>query len=506
MLQLIDVTMLHVKDFKPVIKELTICINKGDKVAIIGDEGNGKSTLLKFLANPALIEDYIKVEGKITDSFQTRIYLPQLFEEDTTQTLSDYFFSDDDLDYGMLYRLADELGFDGNRFVTPQTLGSLSGGEQLKIQLIKKLSYDADLILLDEPSNNLDIRTLEWLEKYIQTSRKTIVFVSHDERLLERTANKVIHLEQIKKRSLARTSVHQLDYDSYITEREHHFQKEMQLSKKEKLEHDKKVQKHERQRQKVESALRACHDSTQGRLLAKKMRNLISHEKRYVKEKERLTSTPIQEEAITLKFKHPSKLGGNFHFYLENEKLLCLNHQTVLCDSLSLRINSRDKIGIVGDNGVGKTTLLIKLKEKLSKNKKLKIGFMPQDYEQVLKMEDSPLVFFMEKYPTVQKEELITLMSCLNFSFFEINHSIAELSGGQKAKLVLLNLVLEEPDLLLLDEPTRNFSPLSQPKLRQLFKEFDGPIVAVSHDRQFLDEVCQDIFQLDKSGLKEWKF
>lgn len=92
MLQLIDVTMLHMKDFKHVIKELTICINKGDKVAIIGDEGNGKSTLLKFLANPALIEDYIKVEGKITDSFQTRIYLPQLFEEDTTQTLSDYFF------------------------------------------------------------------------------------------------------------------------------------------------------------------------------------------------------------------------------------------------------------------------------------------------------------------------------------------------------------------------------------------------------------------------------
>lgn len=505
MIQLRHLNLIHLKDLKELVHDLSICINNGDKVAIIGDEGNGKSTLLNYLVDDTSVQEYIKIEGEKTDSFQTRQYLPQIFEEDETSTLSEFFFSDENVNYHLLYRFADELGFDSRRFDSSQKLGSLSGGEKIKIQLIKKLSYDAELILLDEPSNDLDLRTVKWLEKFIKNSSQTIIFVSHDEYLLENVATKVIHLELIKKRRVARTSVHSLDYVTYIHNREQHYQKEIKEARKEKLEFAKKIQKHNRQRHKVESALRACHDSSQGRLLAKKMKNLISHEKRYEKEEKNLTEIPIKEEVISLTFQNSSRLNGNFHFQLEVPKLLSLDFKTVLSNHIKIDITKKDRIGIIGDNGVGKTRLLMLISEELRKVNNLKVGYMPQHYDEVLNLSCSSLEFFSQYFPTVESGEIITKLACLNFSVFEMKHIISELSGGQIAKLTLLKLILEEPDILLLDEPTRNFSPLSQPELRRLFCSFEGPIITVSHDRKFLTDICQTVYCLDKNGFERVK-
>ncbi len=151
-------------------------------------------------------------------------------------TLNDYFFGDieSNIDYGLLYLYAERLQFDSERFASQQLIGSLSGGEKLKIQLIKSLATPSDIIFLDEPSNDLDLDTLLWLENYIITSPKTILFVSHDEDFLSKTATKIIHLESVKKKTLAQTKVEELDYQDYTLGRQQAYQKQVQQARNDK--------------------------------------------------------------------------------------------------------------------------------------------------------------------------------------------------------------------------------------------------------------------------------
>lgn len=173
-----NLSIHHQKDLRPLVADLTLTINSGDKVAIIGEEGNGKSSLLKTLLNPDMVADYLLISGTIQRHFTAPIYIPQSLPLEMAElTLNDYLFSqvDLDIDFGLLYRFADQLAFDSDRLSSDQLISSLSGGEKLKIQLIKSLAKHSDIIFLDEPSNDLDLDTLSWLENYIATSSKTIV-------------------------------------------------------------------------------------------------------------------------------------------------------------------------------------------------------------------------------------------------------------------------------------------------------------------------------------------
>lgn len=177
----------HQKDLRNLVQDLNLVVNPGDKIAIIGEEGNGKSSLLLTLMDAALVTDYLLLSGSIHRYFHSPVYIPQSLPLEIAEiTLNDYFFGDmdSDIDYGLLYLYADQLQFDSERFASQQLIGSLSGGEKLKIQLIKSLATPSDIIFLDEPSNDLDLDTLLWLENYIITSPKTILFVSHDEDFL----------------------------------------------------------------------------------------------------------------------------------------------------------------------------------------------------------------------------------------------------------------------------------------------------------------------------------
>ena len=145
MFQIRNLTITHLKDLKELVKDLSLTVNQGDKVAIIGEEGNGKSTLLKLLLDERLVSSYVSYSGQIDKSYTAAVYLPQqLPSEDAQLTLNDYFFADfeTELDYAKLYRYAGELNFDSQRFASQQRLSSLSGGEKLKVQLIKKLASD----------------------------------------------------------------------------------------------------------------------------------------------------------------------------------------------------------------------------------------------------------------------------------------------------------------------------------------------------------------------------
>ena len=257
MIQIQHLTITHTKDLRELVHDLNLTIATGEKVAIIGEEGNGKSSLLALLVNPKAHFDHLSYEGTINKPDSPQVYIPQQISDDLQSlTLNDYFFADTyDLDYATLYRLADELHFDSERFASSQLVSSLSGGEKLKIQLIRELARPHDIIFLDEPSNDMET-TMTWLKNFIKHSDQTIIYISHDEDLLSQTADTIIHLELLKRRRQARTSVEHLDYDNYSQQRTDAFQQQMQQAKTEKKAYDKAMAKHRRIKQNVQTTLR----------------------------------------------------------------------------------------------------------------------------------------------------------------------------------------------------------------------------------------------------------
>ena len=501
MIKINHLTITQNKDLRDLISDLNITIQDGEKVAIIGEEGNGKSTLLRTLMGERLAD--FTIRGEIKSDLRSLAYIPQqLAEELKKKSLQDYFFLDPtELDFGILYRLAEELHFDSNRFSSDQELGSLSGGEALKIQLIHELPKPFDILFLDEPSNDLDIEMVDWLKKHIQKMRQTVIFISHDEDFLSQTADTIIHLRLIKHRKEAETLVEHLDYDSYSEQRKASFVRQSQQAANDQRAYEKTMKKHRRVKQNVETALRNTKNDVAGRLLAKKMKNVLSQEKRYEKAAQSMTQKPLEEEQIQLFFSDIEPLAASkVLIRLEKENLSI--GERVLAQGLQLTIRGQEKIGIIGPNGVGKSTLLAKLHQLLSGKREISLGFMPQYYQETLQLDLSPVEFLSQ---TGHKEEIQKIQShlaSLNFSYPEMHHQIHSLSGGQQGKLLLLNLVLRKPNFLLLDEPTRNFSPTSQPEIRKLFANYSGSLVTVSHDRRFLKEVCTSIYSLTEHGLK----
>lgn len=501
MIKINHLTITQNKDLRDLVSDLNMIIQDGEKLAIIGEEGNGKSTLLKTLMGEALSDFTIK--GDIQSDYQSLAYIPQkLPEELKKKSLHDYFFLDSiDLDYSVLYRLSEELHFDSNRFASNQEIGSLSGGEALKIQLIHELAKPFEILFLDEPSNDLDLETVDWLKGQIQKTRQTVIFISHDEDFLSETADTIVHLRLVKHRKEAETLVEHLDYDSYSDQRKANFVRQSQRAANDQRAYDKTMEKHRRVKQNVETALRATKDSTAGRLLAKKMKTVLSQEKRFEKEAQSMTQKPLEEEEIRLFFSDIQPLpASKVLIQLEKENLSIGDR--ILVQGLQLTVHGQEKIGIIGPNGVGKSTMLARLQQLLNDKREISLGFIPQDYNKKLQLDLSPIAYLSK---TGEKDELQKIQShlaSLNFSYSEMHHQIRSLSGGQQDKLLLLDLVLRKPNFLLLDEPTRNFSPTSQPEIRKLFATYPGGLITISHDRRFLKEVCSIIYRLTEHGLE----
>ena len=494
MIQIHKLTITHNKDLRNLVSDLTMAIREGEKVAIIGEEGNGKSTLLQTLMGKQPLD--FTISGQIHSDFGSYSYIPQSLPADLkTLSLHDYFFSGrDDLDYSLIYRFAEELQFDSDRFASQQLIGSLSGGEALKVQLIHELSKPFEVLFLDEPSNDLDLDTVLWLKKQIQRIKETVIIISHDEDFLSQTANTIVHLRLVKHRKEAETLVEHLDYDCYSQQSREHFIKQSQQAANEQRVHEKTIEKNRRVKQQVENALRNTKNSTEGRLLAKKMKNILSQEKRFEKSAQFMTQQPLEEDRIQLFFSDVQPLPASkvlLHF--EQQTLFVEDQQ--LADKLQLTVQGQDKIGIIGPNGIGKSTLLAKIYHLLQDKQEISLGYMPQNYQEKLPQALSPVAFLSQ---TGEKEEL----QSLNFSYSEMQHEICNLSGGQQGKLLLLALVLQRANFLILDEPTRNFSPTSQPEIRKLFEDYPGGFITVSHDRRFLKEVCTSLYRLTTHGLE----
>lgn len=505
MIQIHKLTITHNKDLRNLISDLTMVIREGEKVAIIGEEGNGKSTLLQTLMGKQPLD--FTISGRIHSDFSSYSYIPQSLPADLkTLSLHDYFFSGrDDLDYSRVYRFAEELQFDSDRFASQQLIGSLSGGEALKVQLIHELSKPFEVLFLDEPSNDLDLDTVLWLKKQIQRIKETVIFISHDEDFLSQTANTIVHLRLVKHRKEAETLVEHLDYDRYSQQSRDHFIKQSQQAANEQRVHEKTMEKNRRVKQQVENALRNTKNSTEGRLLARKMKNILSQEKRFEKSAQSMTQQPLEEDRIQLFFSDIQPLPASkvlLHF--ERQTLFVEDRQ--LADKLQLTVRGQDKIGIIGPNGIGKSTLLAKIYHLLQDKQEISLGYMPQNYQEKLPQALSPVAFLNKTGEKEELQKIQSFLASLNFSYSEIQHEISNLSGGQQGKLLLLALVLQRANFLILDEPTRNFSPTSQPEIRKLFTDYPGGLITVSHDRRFLKEVCTSLYRLTTHGLEAVEF
>lgn len=305
----------------------------------------------------------------------------------------------------------------------------------------------------------------------------------------------------VKHRKEAETLVEHLDYDLYSEQRNANFARQSQQAANDQRAYDKTMEKHRRVKQNVETALRTTKDSTAGRLLAKKMKTVLSQEKRYEKAAQSMTQKPLEEEEIRLFFSDIQPLPASKVLIQQEKENLSIGDR-VLVQKLQLTVRGQEKIGIIGPNGIGKSTLLAKLQQLINDKREISLGYMPQDYQQKLQLDLSPIAYPSK---TGEKEELQKIQShlaSLNFSYPEMHHQIRSLSGGQQGKLLLLDLVLCKPNFLLLDEPTRNFSPTSQPQIRKLFATYPGGLITVSHDRRFLKEVCSIIYRLTEHGLE----
>lgn len=524
MLQIKNLSITHKKDFREILKDFSFVLNQGDKAVIIGEEGNGKSTLLKWIYDPERIEGYADARGERICTGERLGYLAQELPEEEKEKSVYEFFSEEERFWELtpkeLLRLAGQLRLMPDFFYGEQKMSTLSGGEKVKAQMARLLMGSPTILLLDEPSNDIDIDMLEWLEKLIKESECPVLFISHDETLIEKTANVVIHIEQLKRKTESHYTVARMPYTKYIGERKARYEKQEQMAfhdMREKKIRDEKLRRIEQSvGYRLDNISRAERDGP-GRLLKKKMKVVKSMEKRFEREDENMTQRPEWEEAIFFKIGENVKMpAGKTVLEFSLDRLMRPDGEVhagsggnapqkgeprPLAQNIFLRMKGGEKVCIIGRNGAGKTTLLKRIAQELLNRQDIHACYMPQNYEELLDMDKTPVEYLSVTWDKEETTRIRTWLGSLKFTADEISHPISELSGGQKAKVLLLRMSMSNADVLILDEPTRNFSPLSGPVIRRMLRDYQGAILSISHDRKYIREVCTAVYCLTEDGL-----
>ena len=509
MLQISKLTLTHKRDLRTILSDFNMVLNYGDKAVMIGEEGNGKSTLLKWIYNSEMTEEYIEAEGERYSGKERLAYLPQeLEQENRSKTLYEFFSSKAgffDLSPKELAALSRKFQLDEGFFYSEQKMESLSGGERIKAQLMAAFMEQPTVLLLDEPSNDIDIDTLELLEKMINDFPYIVLFISHDEVLIENTANMIIHIEQVQRKTRSRYTIAHCSYAEYVKNRQDLFAHQEQLAQNDRREKAIRDEKYRKVYESVAKALSSC--SKQAPAVAKnlkdKMHTVKAMEKRFERENAEMTEMPEQEEAIFFKLGNKESEIPNGKTVLEYslDELRTPDNEKILARDIFLRIRGAEKVCIIGRNGCGKTTLLKKIAESMLQRDDIRAEYMPQTYENLLDINATPIDFLDTTGEKADRTRIRTYLGSLKYTADEMEHPIGELSGGQKAKVLLLKMSLSKANVLILDEPTRNFSPLSGPVIRKMIAAFPGAVISISHDRKYIDEVSTVVYELDERGL-----
>ncbi|MGI1777346.1 ABC-F family ATP-binding cassette domain-containing protein [Streptococcus raffinosi] len=501
---------------KTVFKEISFIIHDLDRIGIIGVNGTGKTTLLD------VVSERIGFDGDVSPFTKANgykiAYLTQEPEFDDSKTVLDTVLSSDLREMALIREyetlmadysednqarlekvMAEMDSLDAWSIESEvktvlsklglsdlsQKVGDLSGGLRRRIQLAQVLLNDADLLLLDEPTNHLDIDTIAWLTNFLKSSKKTVLFITHDRYFLDNVATRIFELDQ------ANLIEYQGNYQDYVR-------------------------------------LKAEQDERDAAALHKK-KQLYKQELAWMRTQPQARAT--KQQARINRFKD---LKGEVHQTVNNDDLE-INFETsrigkkvvnfehvdfayeagkqILSD-FNLIMQNRDRIGIVGDNGVGKSTLLnlingdlVPIAGVLDIGETVRIGYFSQ---QIKDMDESKRVINYlqevadEVKTTVGTTSITELLEQFLFPRSTHGTQIAKLSGGEKKRLYLLKILIEKPNVLLLDEPTNDLDIATLTVLENFLNGFGGPVVTVSHDRYFLDKVANKILAFEDGGVREF--
>ncbi|CAM3276496.1 ATP-binding cassette domain-containing protein [Vagococcus fessus] len=480
------------KTGRTLIKELDLTINKGDKLAIIGEEGNGKSTLLQVVRGTEFVPEYVEVSGEVSSQASVIGYLEQQVNEEDSVRIMDLF---QEVDWNeTLLKTMKEFGIDN--LYSEQLFKSLSGGEKVRYQLLAMLAVEPDLILLDEPTNDIDIEAIEWLERFVKEITIPVVYVSHDEVFIQKTATIILHIELAGRKDIPLHTIDKEGYESYRKRRQERIEKE---------EHQIKSQT--RDMAEREAALRQVWQKAEHQhqnvnradpRLQKKVANLKNQRTRLEKEKSNIKGFTAYEKESYFSFDYAA-------YVLTGKKLATIdvpvlqNEGKMLAKEIVLPIETGQKIVITGNNGCGKSTLLKEIYNQIPKSK---VGYMPQNYQEVLPMNQSAVEYLVQTGEAEEKTAIYTMLGNINFTHEEMLVPMSELSGGQQAKVLLLSMIHSEAEVLVLDEPTRNLSPITNPQLYQELSQFKGTVISVSHDRKYIESLGGICYLLTEKGLE----
>lgn len=461
---------------KQLVRDASLYVDTGDKVGIIGMNGTGKSTLLRILAQAEEPDS-----GTVQVFPNVRIsYMPQNADMNEQATVLEQVF------LGLSQEYREIAAYEARTMLNrlgitdyDKKIGALSGGQRKRVALATALIQPADVLILDEPTNHLDMEMAAWLEDYLRRFAGGMLLITHDRYFLDRVVNRIVELENGRLYSYETNYAGYLDYKAERMEME---------------------SASERKRQ---SVLRREHQWIMrgARARGTKSRDRIA---RY--EALRAQEAPAQAENIRISAL--SERMGRKTIELEH---VCKGYglQTVIAD-FSYHLTRDDRIGVVGVNGAGKSTLLNLIAGRIqpdsgtvSQGQTIRIGMFSQEGRE-LDSEMRVIDFIREISNSIQTAEgTLSASQMLERFLFsgDLQHQkIGKLSGGEKRRVYLLSILMEAPNVLLLDEPTNDLDIETLMILEEYLEEFPGIVIAVSHDRYFLDKMARTIFEVCKGG------
>ena len=501
---------------KTVFKEISFIIHDLDRIGIIGVNGTGKTTLLD------VVSERIGFDGDVSPFTKANgykiAYLTQEPEFDDSKTVLETVLSSDLREMALIREyetlmaeyseenqarlekvMAEMDSLDAWSIESEvktvlsklglsdlsQKVGDLSGGLRRRVQLAQVLLNDADLLLLDEPTNHLDIDTIAWLTNFLKSSKKTVLFITHDRYFLDNVATRIFELDQ------ANLIEYQGNYQDYVR------------LKAEQDERDAAALHKKKQLYKQELAWMR----TQPQARATKQQARINR----FKELKGEVHQTVNNDDLEINFE-TSRIGKKVVNF-EHVDFAYEDGKQILSD-FNLIMQNRDRIGIVGDNGVGKSTLLnlingdlVPTAGVLDIGETVRIGYFSQ---QIKDMDESKRVINYlqevadEVKTTVGTTSITELLEQFLFPRSTHGTQISKLSGGEKKRLYLLKILIEKPNILLLDEPTNDLDIATLTVLENFLNGFGGPVVTVSHDRYFLDKVANKILAFEEGGVREF--
>lgn len=508
---------------KSLFDDVNYVINRRDKIALVGKNGAGKSTMLKIIAglqNPT--------SGKVVVPEGVTIgYLPQQMEvaDDTTvidevkKAFSHLDKMKEKLDrynqeiaertdydsesYAQLIdnmtalteRLAMEGGDQGeaeiektlkglgfNREDFYRATSEFSGGWRMRIELAKILLQRPDVLLLDEPTNHLDIESIQWLENFLVAKANIVILVSHDRAFIDNVTNRTIEI------SLGKIYDYSVNYSKYVELRKERLEQQMRA-----------YQNQQKQIKDTEEFIeRFRYKATKSVQVQSRIKQLAKIERIEVDE--------VDNSRLNLKFA-PAPRSGDFPIIAENVGKAYGDHQVF--DHATFTIKRGEKVAFVGKNGEGKSTLVkcimneIPFTGSLRVGHNVKIGYFAQNQAQLL---DGEITVF-DTIDLVAVGEIRTkirdILGAFMFGGEASDKKVKVLSGGEKTRLAMIRLLLEPVNLLILDEPTNHLDMKTKDILKQAIKDFDGTVIVVSHDREFLDGLVEKVYEFGGGKVRE---